>query len=281
MRNPSRIVIVGLGLIGGSLAAAARKKFPGARIIGVTRKRTSLDFAKRKKWIQEGYPDLESAFGRVRAGLKPASTFVILCTPVDTLKNFLLCLDRIAPRGTMVTDAGSVKEFICRWAGKRRWWNISYGGAHPMAGSHRQGIENADPNLFKGSLTFVCPGPRRVRNFWKKISSKVFVISAREHDRVTAEISHLPHFLAAALVQSVSGSALPFAAAGFRDATRIAQGPPAIWAPIFLGNRRALGRALAGFESRVRQLKRIVQKGNSELLRKTLLTAQKRRTRMS
>lgn len=280
MKKPARILIVGLGLIGGSLAACCRKKFPGSRIIGVTRNRAALNFAKRKGWIHEGYRDVESVFKNIGA-THASPPLVALCTPVDTLKNFLLRLDRIAPKGTVVTDAGSVKEFICRWAKNRRWRNLVYGGAHPMAGSHRQGIQNADPGLFRGSLTFVCPGPRRVLDFWKKISSKVVVISPREHDRVTAEISHLPHFLAAALVQNVSKSAWPFASTGFRDTTRIAQGPPDIWAPIFLGNRKALGRALAGFETRLRRLKKILQKGNPELLRRTLLTAQMRRTRMS
>ena len=164
MKPPDRIVIVGLGLIGGSLAAACRKKFPRAEIIGITRNKSALNKAKKRGWIDEGFQKLDHAFvgarltrlyrtrGRVApsGAMNDAPTFVILCTPVDTFKNYLRRLDPIAPAGTVVTDAGSVKGFLVRWAGRRKWKRIQFVGAHPMAGSHERGIDAADPQ---------CTGP--------------------------------------------------------------------------------------------------------------------------
>lgn len=318
------IVVIGLGLIGGSLVGACRRKFPKARIIGVTRNRAALGTAKKRGWIHEGFPTIEIAFRTLRGfpphrhceeSLLPAeqatratkqslrllrpqlgaglamtglAPFVILCTPVNTLKNFLIRLDRTAPPGTVVTDTGSVKGFLVRWAGRRKWRRIHFVGAHPMAGSHERGIGAADPDLFKESLTFVTPGTGSLRTgtgepvlkFWKRISSRVVVISAAEHDRVTAEISHLPHLLAATLVAGVSGKSLPFASSGFLDTTRIAQADPGLWAPIFLENRRELYRALRNLEVELRQFKKLLLKRDPVRLKRFLARTQSRRARI-
>ena len=291
-----RILIVGLGLIGGSLAAASRKKFPKARIIGVTRNQKALQTAKRKGWIQEGYRDLRQALVGAPLRGRPLGWFqgghtgpplhlVILCTPVDTLKNYLKRLDRMAPKGTVVTDAGSVKGFLVRWVDRQKWRRIEFVGAHPMAGSHRRGMDAADPHLFDGTLTFITPSVRAthalplriVKNFWRKICSRIVIVSPKEHDRITAEISHLPHLLAALLVTGVPGRLLRFSGPGFLDTTRIAQGSPEIWTPIFHENRRELLRKLQKFGAGLTRAKDILKKGDIGKLRALLTEAQKRR----
>ena len=276
MTQPRQIIIVGLGLIGGSLAAACRRAFPRTRIVGVSRNPSSLRTAKARGWIHEGTTDLKKA-------LRP-SNLVILCTPVDTLKNFLVRLDRLAPRGTVVTDAGSAKGFLVRWSDRRKWNRIQFVGAHPMAGSHLQGIQAARPELFKGALTFITRGKktsaaalRRVTHFWKKISGRVLVISPELHDRLTAEISHVPHLLAALLVTNVSPRALRVAASGFLDSTRVAQGDPQLWAPILLENRREVGKGLEKFVANLKRLRKILARGNARVLRGFLQHARNRR----
>ena len=270
------IIIVGLGLIGGSLAAACRRAFPRTRIVGVSRNPSSLRKAKSKGWIHEGTTDLKKALH--------SSSLVVLSTPVDTLKNFLVRLDRLAPRGTVVTDAGSVKGFLVRWSDLRQWKRIQFVGAHPMAGSHLQGIPAARPELFKGALTFVARGRktspaalRLVAHFWKKISGRVLVISPELHDRLTAEISHVPHLLAALLVANVSPRALRVAASGFLDSTRVAQGDPQLWAPILLENHREVEKGLEKFEANLKRLKKILAKENARVLRGFLQRSRKRR----
>lgn len=275
--KPKRIVIVGLGLIGGSLARASRKAFPRARIVGVTRSRAALAKAKKKGWIHEGFTDLKRAFERT-------APLVVLCTPVDTLKNFLIRLDSVAPKGTIVTDAGSVKGFLVRWADRKRWRRIEFVGAHPMAGSHERGIEHARSDLFQRALTFVTPGKshsayvfRTVLGFWKQLSRRVVVISAEKHDEVTSHISHLPHLAASALVAGVPAKDLSFAASGFLDTTRVAASDPDLWVPIFLENRGPLFRSLRHFEARLDALSKILKRGDRGRLRTFLRASQRRR----
>lgn len=277
-----RITIVGLGLIGGSLAGACRRAFPRAQIIGVTRNRRALAIAKKRKWIHEGFTDL-GKWGRFYLKNRTVPILVVLCTPVDTLKDFLRRLDRIAPPGTMVTDTGSVKGFLVRWADRRRWRRIRFVGAHPMAGSHERGIDHAEAGLFKRAVTFVTPGRKNrtvpmILNFWRKISGRVVLVSPEKHDRITAEISHLPHLLASLLVESVSSRSLPFRAAGFLDTTRVAASDPGLWTPILTENRRELKRALARFEKGLARVKRILKKGDSRALAGILRRIQRRRT---
>ncbi len=271
-----RIAVVGLGLIGGSLAARSRKAFPRVRIVGVSRNRGALARAKRKKWIHEGTDHLEQ-------GIQSAD-LIVLCTPVDTLKSLLKRIDRAARSPVVVTDAGSVKGFLVRWADRQKWRHLRFVGAHPMAGSHQRGIEAAQPNLFDHALTFVTPGNktpdtafRQVKKFWAKVSQKVAVISPETHDRLTAEVSHLPHLVASLLVAGTDPQSLRFAASGFLDTTRVAKSDPGLWAPIFTENRKELLRALDRFGSQIRRAKRMLQKGNPQTLRKILREVQKRR----
>ena len=273
------ITIIGLGLIGGSLAAACRRAFPRARIVGISRSRKALAKAKKRKWIHEGTSNL----GR---GLRSAE-FVVLCTPVDTLKEFLKRIDRLAPAGVVVTDTGSVKGFLVRWADRQRWRHLHFVGAHPMAGSHEQGIDPATPHLFDHALTFVTPGRRsfpkafrQVRDFWRNISHRVAVVSPEKHDRITSEVSHLPHLVAALLVASASSKSLCFAASGFLDTTRVAQGDPRLWVPILFENRMELKRTLQCFEMKLDRVKGILTRGNLLKLRRSLLDSQKRRVRL-
>ncbi len=274
-----QITIVGLGLIGGSLAAASRKAFPRARIIGVSRSRAALAKAKKRKWIHEGTRDL------VR-GIQ-TSQLVILCTPVDTLRPLLKRIDRATRSPLLVTDTGSVKGALVRWADRQRWRRLSFVGAHPMAGSHEQGIDAAKPKLFDQALTFITPGRktpkkalREVKTFWKKVSGRILSVSPEKHDRLTAEISHFPHLIASLVVNTASSQSLPFATSGFRDSTRVAQGDPRVWLPIFLENRRELDRLLARFQVGLGGIKRILKKGDISRLRRALNEARGRRIRL-
>lgn len=245
--QPRQIAIIGLGLMGGSLAAACRRHFPRSRLIGISRKSRVLQFARRKKWIHEG-------FTQVSQGVSSAD-LVILCTPVDTLITYLELLDRHCRPGTLVTDVGSVKARLFSQAEKRRWRNIRFVSAHPMVGSHERGIEAARPELYNHGYTFVIRSAKTnvkafasVRQFWKTISGRVITVKPQEHDRLVAQISHLPHVLAVSLILALPKKVLTFAGSGFRDTTRIAQGQPSIWLPILTQNRAELLKALSLLE---------------------------------
>lgn len=238
--------------MGGSLAAASRKVFPKTRILGISRDSSSVREAVSKKWIHAGGSDLEN--------LIPACDLVVLCTPVDTLKTLLKKIDSFAQPGTLVTDVGSVKGEICAWAGKQKFLNIIFVGAHPMAGSHNRGIQAACAELYAGQLTFIIKGQgsayQTVKNFWSRVSGRVIEIGAAQHDKIAAEISHLPHAVAACLVNSAASKSIPFAAKGFLDSTRIAQADSSIWIPIFLANRREVLKSLSAFEENIKTFKK-------------------------
>lgn len=253
--QPRQIAIIGLGLMGGSLAAACRRHFPRSRLIGISRKSQVLQFARRKKWIHQGVT-------QVSQGVASAD-LVILCTPVDTLMPYLELLDRHCRPGTLVTDVGSVKSRLFSQTERRRWQNIRYVSAHPMVGSHERGVSAARPDLYEHGYTFVIRSAKTnvkalnsIRQFWKKISGRVITLSPQEHDRVVAQISHLPHLLAVCLILALPKKVLAYAGPGFRDVTRIAQGHPDIWLPILMHNRAALLNSVRLLErslSRTRQ----------------------------
>ncbi|MCB9800073.1 MAG: prephenate dehydrogenase [Candidatus Omnitrophica bacterium] len=250
-----KITIVGLGLMGGSLAAACRRKFPKAKITAVTRNRQALQRALRKKWIHYGESDLYR-------GVRDAD-IIVLCTPVNFFIKTLDVIDCIARKGTLVTDVGSVKAEIQKKLQQRRWTRIRYVSAHPMVGSHEQGFSAASYDLYEEGLTFVirsrqtpASALRETKNFWQKISAQTAVVTPEEHDRIVAEISHLPHILAVALCLSVRSGSLKFSGTGFKDVSRLAMGASQIWLPILAMNQREIARALTRFESHLREVKK-------------------------
>lgn len=267
--EPRTIAIVGLGFMGSSLAAACRQKFPQSRIVGISRSLSARKIALRKKWVHRAAQDLKQGVTE--------TDFVVICTPVDTLKKMLVAIDRYARSGTIVTDVGSVKGEIVRWAAKKKFRRIQFVGAHPMAGSHAQGIGAACENLYENSFTFVirAPGVSRqtlawVKSFWRRLSGRVIETTAEKHDLIVSQISHLPHALAVCLMLCVSPESLRFAAQGFRDTTRIAQGHPSVWGPIFSANRKKIYASLTRFEKVIQQFKKALKGKQDALLLRML-----------
>lgn len=272
-------VIVGLGLIGGSLAQAIRKRFPGARVVGVSRNPRKIAFAVQKRLIHKG-------FTQIRPALQNAG-FVFICSPVDSIPKLILEVDRHALPKTIVTDVGSTKGNIVRWADLKRFHNIQFVGSHPLAGSHLTGVGHARADLFNGAFVFVTPGRksnrqavRIVSRFWKRLRASVCMISPEAHDKIVSEISHLPHAVASLLMHTVPLKSLRYGASGFRDTTRIAQGDPSLWVPIFLTNRANLCRDLRRFEKSTRHLIALLEKRSAPALRRFLQTASVMRSRV-
>lgn len=280
MPRQKTFVIVGLGLLGGSLAAGIRRRFKSAHVIGVSRTFRNIAFAKKKKWIHSGTADLKAALQNAEV--------VIICTPVDTIPKYIQTIERYARPGTIVTDVGSTKGAIVRSMERKHFHRILFIGSHPLAGSHLTGVRHARSDLFEGAHVFITPArnskPKAIRfikTFWRKLNSKVCVISPEAHDRIVSEISHLPHAAAAALMHSVSNVPLRFAASGFLDTTRIAQGDPNLWVPIFLTNRIRLISDLRRFQTALNTLENALKKGSSGAITRFLKHASIRRCKIS
>jgi prephenate dehydrogenase len=271
-----KIAIIGLGLMGGSLAAACRKKFPAARVIGVTRSREALKLALRKKWIHEGMEDI--SLGAAGADL------VVICTPVDTYMPMLAKIDEVAADRALVTDVGSVKGAIHKAIDLKKWKRLSFVGAHPMVGSHHRGIEASCPKLYERGTVILtrtgktCPDSyKQASKFWAKLAGRIVHLAPDVHDELIAEISHLPHALAVCLVHAVSKRALPLAAKGFRDTTRIAGSSSSVWLPIFGTNKKHILAGIASFEKELKRFKKALRGSSASALKAYLDSAQKKR----
>jgi len=267
--GPKKIAIVGLGLMGGSLAVACRRKFPRTTIIGISRNRQALAKAKKKRWIHEGTIHLQEGVAEV--------DFIVLCTPIDTFTTYMKVLDKCVRPGTIVTDVGSAKYRIMHQIEKRKWKRVQLVSAHPMVGSHRRGIQAVVPRLYDQGLTFLIKSKgmspkayRVVKAFWCKISAKVVEVSALEHDQIVSEISHLPHIVAMCLVLAIPKRSLTFASSGFRDATRLALGSPSVWMPILQANQSEISEAIRRFQGKMSSLRKLCQRGKGRDLEKML-----------
>ena len=278
MRNLKfkKIAIVGLGLMGGSLAVACRKKFPKARITGVSRSREALALARKKKWVHETSED-------ALLGAKDAD-LVVLCTPVDAFLPYLKAIDKVCAKGALVMDVGSVKVSVLKEANSRQWKNLSFVGCHPMVGSHRRGIRAVNPTLYKEGAVLLtrdrntCPAAYKMaKKFWKALSSRIVELSPEKHDALVGEISHLPHAAAVCLMHTVSVPALKVASTGFRETTRIAASASSIWQPIFSSNRKVMLKVLDRFERELGIFKKLLQSRDPKALSRYLDKARERR----
>jgi len=186
------------------------------------------------------------------------ANIVVVCTPVDRIVELIQAVCDDLPNNAVVTDVGSVKGEICRFASNALKNGAQFVGSHPMAGSEKSGMEHASADLFKDRPCFVTPleetpveSVDRVVSFWARIGAEVITLSPDRHDEIVAQISHLPHLAASALCSLLAGrdpSWRNYAGAGLRDTTRVASGSPSLWLEILFENRDEVLRALASYQ---------------------------------
>jgi prephenate dehydrogenase len=275
----SRLTVVGLGLLGGSVARAARARRVAREIVAVGRTAAVLGRARAAGVVDTATHDLA-------AGVEGAD-LVVLCTPVGTLAGLVRAAwPHLAP-GAVLTDVGSVKSPIVAAAEACPPGPGAFVGSHPMAGSERSGFEASQADLFAGRLTLVTPTPRtpapaleRVIAFWEALGSQVRQLPPEAHDRGVAAISHLPHLAAYGLVAAADEDALPLAAAGFQDTTRIAGSAEALWTDIFRENREALLAALGDYRAVLDRWGALIRAGEWDALESALGRARERREKL-
>jgi prephenate dehydrogenase len=249
----STVAVVGVGLIGGSIAAAVKQRGVARAVIGLGRNGRRLDAARRAGLIDRAATD---------AAAVAEAELIVVCTPVDRIAADVIALAAHARPGAIFTDAGSVKGTICTALRGRLPSGVEFVGSHPLAGSEKAGFEHADSELFVGRVCIVTPEEgtasaalSRVRSFWEALGMRVAEMSPERHDAVLAQTSHLPHAAAVALASLLDGPEAEFAATGFRDTTRVAGGDPALWAAIFSANREPLVEQLDRFQAKVAELR--------------------------
>lgn len=270
------IAIVGVGLIGGSIAAALRQRGYHGRILGVGRTVSRLEAAQAADLIDTGTTDLSAAAAE--------ASLLIFCTPVDRIADGVQKAAETCPAGTLLTDAGSIKRAICEELSTRLPSGVTFIGSHPLAGSEKQGFEHADANLFLGRVCVVTPEEttphqalERLRSFWEFLGSRVIEMSPAEHDRVLARTSHLPHVVAAALAGTFSDLPGELTASGYRDTTRIAVGDPELWTAILLGNAEAVVSGLDRCGAKLVDFRDAITNRDAAALKSLLETAKRNR----
>jgi len=277
-----QVSIVGVGLLGGSLGQALRERKLAGRVVGCVRRKASLAECRRAGAVDVA--TLDFAAGVAEADL------VILCTPIARMRPLFEELLPHLKLGAIVTDVGSVKgsvvrelETLARKAG------VHFVGSHPMAGSERMGVSAARPDLYAGAVCIVTPtrqsdrrAVRAVEQLWKSVGARVLSLTPQNHDQLVARSSHLPHLLAAQLVNHVLGgqpgrAPAALCATGFRDTTRIASGSPEMWRDIAVANAKNLRRELARFRRALQRLEGQLQRGDAAALAHFFESAKVRR----
>ena len=238
-----KVTIIGIGLIGGSLGKAIRKNHLAREVVGVAQRQATLTTAIKNQAIDHGYLDVKKAV--INADL------VVLATPVSIITGILSMIGPHLKRNCIITDVGSSKQSIVHAAQQYLSPSVFFVGSHPLAGSEKRGVQYAQEELFKNSLCIMTPtesthrmARERVKLLWTKLGCQVKFLSPEEHDRILAYISHLPHVVAYALMETIPPEHLTYAAQGLKDSTRIASSSPSMWTDICLGNAKNLIRTL-------------------------------------
>lgn len=267
-----KIAIIGLGLIGSSIAHAARRGGLAKEIAGFD---ASADVRGRAAKI--GFCD--KVYDDIAASVKDAG-LVILCTPVGAYRAVAEQIASSLGNGAILSDVGSVKGAVIRDVSAFVPPDVHFIPAHPIAGTEFSGPEAGFASLFDGRWTIITPLPgadsaavARLRAFWEGLGSQVDAMDAGHHDLVLAITSHLPHLIAFNIVGTAhdlekvtEGEVIKYSASGFRDFTRIAASDPTMWRDIFLNNRDAVLEVLGRFNEDLATLQRAVREGNGQLL---------------
>ncbi|MGO0061023.1 prephenate dehydrogenase [Brevibacillus fluminis] len=263
------IAMLGIGLIGGSLALSLRND-PDNRIIGFDVREDFIDKGLNKGLIHAGTTDLQTA---VRE-----ADIIICATPVEQIYALLHQLSTLVLKpGVIISDVGSTKAGIVEYARELFSSDITFIGGHPMAGSHKSGVEAALERLFENAYYVLTPGPNtpaeklsRLTALVSLTNAKVIVMDAHEHDRVVGAVSHFPHIIAALLVNLVGGYNEEnewhrrLAAGGFRDITRIASSNPRMWRDVLLNNREYMLKMGDDWKRAMDQILDLVAEGNGD-----------------
>ncbi len=263
------VAIIGLGLIGGSIALEIKRKNLALKVIGVSRSLSNRRVALKRKAVDQAYPNL--------GDFLQEADLVILATPVGTVISFLKKIQPFLNPKVLVTDVGSTKEEIVRFASKFK--KLYFIGGHPIAGTEHSGMKAAELDLFKKKKWILTPTvstPASLRNrlcrLIRAFGSQIVMIDAERHDRIFAAVSHLPNLLAYTLSNTIETLKNPqfakFAGSSFRDMTRVASSSPEMWRDISLSNRVELLRVIKQFETEIERFKRILNQGEEASLLK-------------
>ncbi|MBI3997708.1 MAG: prephenate dehydrogenase [Armatimonadetes bacterium] len=254
---PHTAAVVGLGLIGGSLALRLRQV--GVRVVGIDVDPGAVAEAQRRGALDRGGVDLEAV---------EAADLVIVAVPLDQVVQVAIATARRMRAGAFLTDVGSVKAPVVAAISRALPGGIRFVGGHPMAGTEGQGMAAADAALLDGRPFILTPTPRTppddvavLQAVVVRLGMRPIVLDPVQHDELVAQVSHLPYLVSVALLRAAADDAKAIAGPAMVEMTRMARSPAAMWAAICRDNREAILRALARFEAEFHRLHRGLETG--------------------
>lgn len=275
-----KLAIIGPGLLGGSLALAMRARNPDCLEIAI--------WARREVAVEEvramGVADVASTD---LAAVATGANIVVFCVPIGVMPELARQIVSVIEPDALVTDVGSVKGPVVDALVPIFQNRGRFVGSHPMAGSEQSGLAASRADLFDGAVCILTPHPEadpqaveELGRFWRLAGCTLDTLSPQEHDRSIGLVSHLPHLLAAVLVDFVCAedpNSINFCGNGFRDTTRVASGPPNMWTEILLSNRVALAGQLSRLVARLGDVSAQLASGNESIVREILTDARNQR----
>lgn len=277
-----KLTIIGVGLLGGSIGLAARRRRLAGEIVGYVRRAASLKDCEKAGAVDYATTDLLAAIS--------GADLVVLCTPLAQMRPITAQFLPALKRGALVTDVGSVKADVVRQLDALvKKAGAHFIGGHPMAGGESMGVQAARPDLYENAVCVLTPARkspppavRKLEKFWQALGARTVRMDAAKHDRLVSRASHLPHVAAAALAALVLDPRQPagqaaLCANGFRDTTRVASGSPEMWRDISLANRKNLARSLDAFLAELKQFQSALQRGDEKGVEAFFQTAKQRR----
>ncbi len=239
------VCIIGTGLIGGSIGLGLKKRNLAKTIIGVGHRTASLEKATKMHAIDIGLLNSEEA-------VKDAD-IVILATSVNKIIDTAKKIIPLMKRNAILTDVGSTKKYIVEQISHNLRKDITFIGAHPIAGSEQRGVEFASADLFEGCTCIITPMGNHtnegetISHLWRLLGAKIKYMTPEQHDEILAFVSHLPHLAASCLINAIKEEYLVCGASGLRDTTRVASGDPELWVDIFCQNRENVIKSIDQF----------------------------------
>ena len=276
----NKITIIGVGLIGGSLARALKERNLAKVVFGYGRDQSRLEEAQKSNIIDAFSTNIKEAIDE--------ANIIVIATPVGTFKDILGQIEPLISSNVIITDVGSTKSDIVNIVNDvLRDKSSCFIPAHPIAGKERSGFEVSDSNLYDGKKVIITPQETNspesidvIDQMWKNVGADVDFMSAESHDNLLGMTSHLPHMLAFSLVNYLvdqNPNASIYAGGGFKDFSRIASGDAIMWRDICLQNKNQIMIHLKGYQSTLDDLLEAINDEDSEKLGQLFTTAKKTR----
>jgi len=279
MKNLKQITVIGTGLLGGSITLTVLRCFRSVKTVAYSHRHRTRQKAREMAVANQIADNLKNSVAE--------ADIVILATPIYTFEKIFSEIADALPTGCIVTDVGSTKLLPTRWAAKQLPKNVHYVGSHPIAGSEQRGVEFARDDLFERALCILTTTKKTNRSaiqtlkkFWSKLGCSVMLMTPARHDRILANVSHLPHITAAALLNANNPEELKFAGTGFLDSSRIAAGPANIWTDVLLSNAKNNARGIDKITAELTKMKKAIKNNDKKQIEKLLQQARCKRVAM-